>query len=104
MREFPLTNLDIVTSGERSNTRFSNGIQIEYGIYKANDDGLTSVDFLRPFSEKPTAIGTWFVVKFETGQVTITPQDGAHMNVVLRAEIAGLGTRACSYIVIGRWK
>ena len=45
MKELSLTNLDIVTSGERSNTRFANGIQIEYGVYTSNDDGTTSMNF-----------------------------------------------------------
>lgn len=39
MNELLTTNLDLVTSEERSNVRFANGIQIEYGIYKSNDDG-----------------------------------------------------------------
>lgn len=104
MKELPLTNLDIVTSEERSNIRFPSGIQVEYGVYTSQDDGTTSMDFLRPFSETPTAIGAWLSRKFITGSVRITPQDGTRMNVELLADIPGLGARACQYIVIGRWK
>ena len=104
MKELPLTNLDIVTSEERSNIRFPSGIQVEYGAYTSQDDGTTSVDFLRSFSETPVAIGVWLLTGRGAGSVHMTPYGGTYMHVELLADVPGLGVRACQYIVIGRWK
>lgn len=107
MKELPLTNLDIVASGNRENVRFSNGIQIEYG-YIGFEVGVEAREFeyIRPFiSDLTTGIAGWRFANENVGFASYTEMSNTKGRIDCSGKASGNSEyRSISYIVIGRWK
>ena len=107
MKELPITNLDVVTSGSRSNIRFSNGIQVEYGYigFEVGVDGR-EFDYIRPFvNDLTVGIAGWRFANEKVGFASYTEMSNTKGRIDCWGKDTGNNQfRSISYIVIGRWK